>query len=407
MKKVIHSKLSGSIVALTLFVAFFCEIKTINSFLAFGVAADAEEGPMAMLYLFTIVAIFMLGLLYKPRGLKVISESAIFILFAVTGLYFFTTHFIAPPYTSLPFFIVFTLVSFLVPFVAQVEPRLFFKSLMLFATPAVFYLNSVFHFVSSYQEDISMGLSYSFLMPILASIIYMFLFFKDEKGWKRYLYLIVFCINMVFAYYVISFGSRGPVFSTMCLVAFLLIVQPRISGKGVKIRRMRLLYFVLTTIFLILTFQMVLYYLQDILAEQGISFHFINKFISLDEQDNITNGREFIIKTALKEIGDSPFWGYGLDGFANHHTEMHYPHNFIVQILYDGGIMLFLILFIPLIKGLIRVFQNCTIEEYGIYTLLIFACVPPAMFSGDLWKSCTLWLLFGALLSRTFIYNAK
>ena len=395
------------VTVLTLLVAFFCDVKTINSFLTSGIDTDAEtSGPMAMLYLFSIVGIFVLGFLHRPRGSIHIPGIATFVLMTVSVLYFLTWFLIAPPYTSVLFFGVFTLASFLMPFVAQIDARLFLKSLMLFATPAIFSLDRVFRFATEYSDTITMGLSYAFLVPVLASIVYMFLFFREERGWRRFVTIAGFVINMIFAFFLVSYGSRGPVFSMFALLAFLLVIQPDKSGRGVRVKKGRSLLLAVIVVLVAFAFVPLLLYLQENLSEQGLSFNFINKFIRMDESGDITNGREIILATSWDDILQSPFWGYGLDGFAHKHINIGaYPHNFIVQMLYDGGLLLFFLLLVPFAKGLLRVFKHCTVQEYGVYTALIFGSIPPALFSGDLWRAGTLWLLFGALLSHTFINN--
>ena len=144
---------------------------------------------------------------------------------------------------------------------------------------------------------------------------------------------------------------------------------------------------------------------NSILNDAGISVNFINKFISLDQDNDITNGREIVYSMVIDDIIKNPLLGGGMDLFDFYYPGMNYPHNFLLQILYDGGLLLFVILVIPLYRGIKRFWVSCTHDEYAVYTALFFGSVPGAMFSGNLWQNGLLWMLFGALLSNTFVYN--
>lgn len=410
MRKNINANTSSTILVVSLLIAFFCDIKTINVFLTMGMGGDDESqgGPMAMLYLFSVLGVYVLGLISKEKTLQKTPKQAWFIFIWVSLFYLFTYMFIAPPYTSFLFFGVFTLASFLMPFVAQIDARLFLKSVMFFSVPAVFRLREIFALSNGHQDLISMGLSYSFLMPVIASFVYMFIYFKEEYMWQKVMTLILFATNLLFAYQIVLYGSRGPVFAMFATVAFMIIVRTDKMQKGVHVRKGRFVVTMMGCVFAFFAFLSLLSGLQEFVGNYGISFNFADKFIRMDQSGDISNGREVLYGLAMNDILSSPVFGMGLDQFNRHHGIVAaYPHNFLLQILYDGGILFLLVLVIPLWKALKRLWNTCNRDEFAVFAALLFSSVPRAMFSGDLWQNGPLWMLFGVTLCRTFVHKTK
>ena len=138
----------------------------------------------------------------------------------------------------------------------------------------------------------------------------------------------------------------------------------------------------------------------------GINLHFVDKIIELSSEGDITNGRDMINNITISGIIDNPIFGHGLDRFdAN--TGMLYPHNIVLQLLYDGGIVLFSCLVIPLVKSISNLFKTCTIGEYAVFTVLFFSSIPGAFFSGNLWNLARVWLFLGFMLSRSFVIEDR
>ena len=400
------NKKSKSLVQLymTLMVAFFCAIKTINVYLTRGVDTEGENrGPMAMMYMASIIGIAGLSLFIRRERTYKIPISALFILIWIIASYLYTMLFIGEPFTSFVFFGVFTIASFLIPLFAVIDGRLFLKAIMLFAVPAIFNLNKVFAPAQWYQDYISMGVSYSFLAPIVATIVYMFCYYRQENKWQKKLGVIGVLANLVFAFYLFSDGSRGPFFSIVSLLFFLMFFKSNPNKLGVYYKKGTIFWVGVILISVGILFVPILSLFHNILSSFGVSFNVIDKFIELNNESNITNGREIIYLTTISGILEKPLFGWGIDLYYLHNEAFTYPHNFIMQILYDGGIVLFFVLMVPLYKGIKRIWKTCTLDEYAVYTALFFGSVPGALFTDDLWNNCFLWLFFGALLSKSFV----
>lgn len=388
----------------TILVAFFCDIKTMNTYLA--PATNSETGgPMAMLYLFGVLAIVFFGLFFRKDLMKNISSKSIYLSIYFLLFYVITVTFIGKPNTAFVYFGVFTLASFVLPNFCTIDVRLLLKCIMIFSVPALFHLSKIFSFVNSYNEVISMGISYSFLVPILSTIVYLFTYFKNESFQQKIITIVLTMVNAVFALNLILFGSRGPIFAMICTITYFLIVYYDDNKEKFAIKRGRASIVVVSIISIAMAFVPILELISFILDSQGISVNFIDKFLRMNKLGDMSNGRDAITDFTLNAIVQNPIFGHGFDQFERIFVKQPYPHNFILQILFDGGFFFFFILFIPLWKASKQIIKSCTYNEFVLYSTLFFISIPGAMFSGNLWKSGLLWLFFGAVLCRTYVYE--
>lgn len=379
-------------------VATFLDIKTINAYLTKG----AEEGGyMAILYLLAIGGVLLL-LLFK-NNVKTLPSVSLFIPVFLCVSYLFTTVVYGPPRVSLVFFGVFTIASFLIPFVVEVNVRYTLKLMMALSAPAILWLNQIFAFQAFYMDTISMGLCYAFLTPIVASIVYMFCFFRSESFIQKIISICLFIINIVFLLYLFLYGSRGPILAAFSLFIVLLVIRVPVGGVGITYSKKRIRLCIVAAIIIIGMGFSIFYSLSDFFTSKGINVYFIEKMIISEDAGDVSNGRTQLYEWAFSDFCQSPFWGRGVDRFSANHQVESYPHNFILQILSDGGLLLFFILFVPMIKRIRYLIKSCNVDRFAILITLFFASVPGAMFSGDLWESCNLWFLFGALLSNRLI----
>ena len=80
-----------------------------------------------------------------------------------------------------------------------------------------------------------------------------------------------------------------------------------------------------------------------------------------------------------------------------------YPHNFLLQLLYDGGILLTIPVIYLVVGGILNWYKFCSEDEFTVISALLLMSVPGALFSGNLWENNRLWLSFAALI----VFSAK
>ena len=411
MKRVVNKKtIPLPVLLLTVVTAFFCVIKTVNAYLTAGSGDDSEGGPMALLYAATIVIAFTGGIILKKKVFGNISKTAIFIVLWLLFFYLFTITIVGgEPYTSFAFFVVFTIAAFLMPSIVYVDGRYLLKSMMAFSIPALFKLNEIFVLPYYFSTTITMGTSYAFLTPVIVTIVYLTIYFKDESFVQKCITIFLAAANTVFAGYLMIFGSRGPVLAIFTTMLFLFIVRPNSQGRGmILIRRNFIISLVVLAVGAI-SFVTLLNVFQKELDSLGFSFNFIDKFLRLNDENDMSNGRNELYQMAIKDFLESPIWGKGFDlfGFNHSNTEANYPHNFILQLLTDGGLLLLFVIGIPIFKGVVKIFKTCSKDEYAVFAALMLGSVPGALFTGDLWRNITLWLFFGMVMSKSFIWKSK
>lgn len=393
------------VILLTAVVSFFCVLKTVNAYLAAGAVEDGEGGPLAVLYAVTILIAFGLGILFKKKVFSNISKDLLAIILWILIFYFITISFIGEPYTSFAFLLVFTIAALLMPSLTFVDGRLFMKFMMLYPVPAIFKLDEIFVFPSLFRTTITMGTSYAFLTPVIVTIVYLSTYFKEESWAQKLITVSLSAINFVFASYLLLFGSRGPVLAIIATIVFLLVVRPSDAGVGLSFKKRNLFILLFIAIVASVMFVTLLNVFQKELENLGLSFNFIDKFLRLNDESDMTNGRTDLYKMAIGDFIASPVWGKGFDLFGSNHptTDANYPHNFILQILSDGGLLLLLVLGVPIIRGIVKICKSCSKDEYTVFTTLLLGSVPGAMFTGDLWRNVTLWLFFGMVVSKNFV----
>ena len=104
-------------------------------------------------------------------------------------------------------------------------------------------------------------------------------------------------------------------------------------------------------------------------ASKYINSNFINKMLKLRAEQNVSNNREDLYTLSFNLIPNHPIFGHGISSFAFYTGEV-YPHNLFVQLLFDGGIVLFLLVAIPLLSLVLNLFKKCDFELVPIFTFL-------------------------------------
>ena len=137
-----------------------------------------------------------------------------------------------------------------------------------------------------------------------------------------------------------------------------------------------------------------------------ISLNVIDKFLDMGARGDMSNGRKDIDVFAWKGIWQSPILGHGIAQFERN-TGIIYPHHFIIQMIYDGGFILTILVLTPIILSAINKIKKANHDEIICLIFLFFCSVPGALFSGDLWNSNVLWIFFGFVLSKHSIYKMK
>lgn len=408
MKKNIANviKVPMPIIVLSLLVAIFVDIKPINWIFAYGGTGEAEEsGIMGILY--PAIAFLIVLFSFSYRKIKWhLNATIIFLVLYLSVFYYISNSLIGPSKTVLTFLMAFVLSALVIPSIAVIDAKSFLRAVMTLPSIAIFRLERVFSPMYSYSDVISMDVSYAFLIPIVATIVYLTCYLKYDQRITKCLMIFISVINLVFLIQIFLHGSRGPLLSVILLVLFLMVVKKREFAPGISYSKGKLGFVFLFMFVFLACYVLFLQTIMDILSFAGVESHAIDKILELIAEGDLSNGRANLNTITINGIIEHLFFGNGFDRYhAN--TGMLYPHNFILQILYDGGLLYFFVILTPVVMGIVRICKKCNNDEYSIMTFLFFSSVPGALFSNNLYASSILWLFFGFTVSKYFIYKPK
>ena len=394
--QIIKPHISTNIVITSVLLAIFVDIKFLN--LIILAAMPSFSGIMTLMYAIVVIGIIYMGVLKKNRNFVSLTPTQIAITTLCFLWYILTSAFIGEPSVPLSLFSIFTLAAFIIPSIICIDVRIFLLTLFILPSVGIFYIDQIIIKSIIEENTLSMGKCYSMLVPVLACFVFLRFFFMKENIWKRLLLLPFMAINIFYLIQMVMFGSRSPILCVLLFIVSCFTVQIS-DNKQIHFRKGNIVLIFIGLIILGSLFIPILQAISVFFGNIDISLNVIDKILRLHEDGNILNGRDNISELALLGIYQSPILGHGLAQFQQN-TGMVYPHNFLLQMLYDGGLFLTSCVLIPILKAGIHKIKNASADEFIYLIFLFFASVPGALFSGDLWQSVILWLFFGSLLSR-------
>lgn len=358
---------------------------------------------MTILYVLCVIC-FAISCLFLQRSHYFMRNSpAIFMAFLFVFLYYMTSAFIGTPYTKGRFFLMFTIISFLIPSFITINTRSLLLTIIYSSLLGTLYLDKIF--ILDYNKAISMGESYAFLVPSCAAICYLFTYLKEDHKFYKIINIIVIIINLVYVVYIFQYGSRGPSLCILMLLVFFFVCN--FSETNYHINKKRLMMYAVVALALYLSFIPIMTQLSNFLNFHfNLSLNVIDKFIYLSDKSEITNGRAAIADIAISGINDHPLLGHGIDQFSAN-TGINYPHNFVLQMCYDLGCVFTFIFLLYICQKVRNTFKTYNKSNAILAIFMAFSSVPGALFSNDLWNNIALWSFFGCAFSRTFCYKIK
>lgn len=380
-------------------VAFYAIIPTLNLILV--KINPSFEGLMSSLYKVGGILAFLFIAVNVHKG-ATLNKNFLFIFLTVVVAFLLTPNYGPEIELTTPYFIMFTLVPFIIPQFIKIDARIF--SLFAFIIPSFGLLFPEQLFVLTSENAIGMDFSYSLLVPVISSIIYTVFYMKKERFIVK-LFVIPFLLaNLIYLFYMAFLGSRAPTLSVILCIIFIFIYRYNESIGGLELNRRRLRRTLFYAIFFITSFMVLVNAMYSFLYDFGIEAGALEKLMRLKSDGDLSNGRNEIIKESLNNIFKSPLWGYGVSS-SPYVIHMSYPHNFIVQLLIDGGLIMTLVIMLPFLSHIRKFFKKCSFNDYAVITLTFFSSVIGALFSLDIWMNVRFWLFMGFLLSNNMDFN--
>jgi len=286
-----------------------------------------------------------------------------FLSFGVTGILYSSTHF---------------------------SYKILYKSIFvisLLSLPGIYKISNTDY---THMGDVSgfwMGISQGALR-LLLGVILVIPFLKNK-------FLKVFSIAIIVLYLIFyfKFGTRGAILGLFLFSIFFYLIKKDL----LKIR----IFVLITVAGIILSFFLVdiMILLQSSLASIGLSIKALNKMVAFSHLNKeLSNGRLDLWIKAFDDISRYPFFGNGITVYE--HKYGIYPHNFLIQVFYEGGVIyLFpiLLVLLKLVKLLLSKHQSKEIKLFLIY--LFFGGIIELVFSNVYWRNVYFWFFIGYVLS--------
>lgn len=278
------------------------------------------------------------------------------------------------------------------------------KTILILSSFSMLFIDKFF--VVDSNGYITMGMSYIFMTPIIAASIYLYLFYKNDISKSKKLFFLFSLLQVIYFLKLFQYGSRGPLISIILCWLFMLVVKYNIQEKNIYLSKSKIGFMFVGLIIVINQFYNILVFINLQLSKHGISAQIIEKTIRLMAQNNVFNSRDNIYTSAFSHFWDHPVFGHGLSTFSTY-TNINYPHNFLIQFLFDGGVFLFLLLLFVILKNIIFWYKGCTANAFCLFIFLFFISVPGALVSGDIWENERFWLFIGCLISMNYYFKKE
>lgn len=235
-----------------------------------------------------------------------------------------------------------------------------------------------------------MGLGFDALFFALLSLH----FIVDGKGTRSLPMTLVWAVCAALnVALILSYGSRGPLLGLVTFVALRFLVYV-FGSKGLALRKL------IVSILVVGAAMLLAFSLNDIatalnhqLNSIGITSRTLEKFLYADIASD--SGRSAIWNALIPQItilGNGPFSDQAFLGQGS------YCHNFVLEIFYDFGVPLGLVLLGVLACFLVKVFCSCgTSPWFPLFLTMLSFCVGRLALSGTFWTETYFWGLLAVM----------
>ena len=249
------------------------------------------------------------------------------------------------------------------------------------------YINSSLLSIS--YDRASMFASY-ILVPIILSAIYHFMYFREKK---YYLYILYLLDGFVLLRTITILG-RGPILSLIVgvIIAFLFRSNNKWTNRPNK-QKLRYIVLIVLGFILFVEGEELLLLTYNLFERMGIHVAALIKSVDLisSNQGELLNNRNIRWSWAIEMIAENPIFGNGIGSYYDRYQT--WPHNFILQLFVELGILGALPILILFIRSILWMFfGNIDKEEAVMIGFLFSISIPRLMLSSYLWHHPEFWM---------------
>ena len=240
-----------------------------------------------------------------------------------------------------------------------------------------------------YTNDINMEASYA-VIPIVFTVIYYFVIYVEERKFWNFL---AFCFAVFMLFELVIKGTRG---AWICYICFFLFLYLKKSKSSPRKKIVFCVIIALSALIIAINFSSILTTIGTYLHSKGISVYAIEKSVFLTSSNSgISNGRIQIYKCAIDGIVAKPFLGHGIGSFHDMYPQMNYPHNIILQLIFELGIVGSAILLLTVFQIIRYAFIICLKQtnKFDLFLICFAISIPMLFISNQLWGERFFWFI--------------
>lgn len=242
---------------------------------------------------------------------------------------------------------------------------------------------------ASYMWGYDMFLGFRMLLPCLFSLNFAL---GDKKSIKLVERIFWIGMTMLSIYVILVYGSRGPLLGIFMffIMKYGTMFLPR---KDISMAKKFLVSVLIIAVMLILyiNYMNILLSFSSYLDAGGMSSRTIRRFLS--GSASYDNGRLELFSMTFEKmniIGHGPFSDQFYFGEGN------YVHNFVIEILFDFGMLGGTLVLVGLIYKFVKVIKKASYSPwFEIFAVLFSYCFGRLLFSGTFWNETNFWMLLG------------
>lgn len=333
-------------------------------------------------------------LLYKNSKSILKTDIKPFVLFIFFILSYFLCSLLVYGFEKYTWHYLFDFILFGIPYILlpylETNVLLIFRTLTIIGIAAIPIQLGQVDFLDTSDAGTWMMVSYNILKIAVASFITLF---YDKFKLLKLISIVNILIAVIF---LTALGSRGAILG--CIAAILLLYIYR-DNKTLQPFSSKFILISTLMIISIFSFSRIMIFISDVMNKYDIASYSLDRIVnSLNSGSSLSSGRDKLYETALNGIEENILFGQGIASFNN--FSGNYPHNLIIQMLYEGGLFfgtpLILLTIIPLFS------MNSKLGHFSrlLYIYLFSAGIVQLIFSSYFWMSILFWYWIGLGLKR-------
>lgn len=241
------------------------------------------------------------------------------------------------------------------------------------------------------------------IFSILPAVTIAMIHFKLYRKTANIVVKIAYMYNLYLLVMIVFFANRGAVVCVLfCLMVLMLNSYDDENRVKLKPNKIILILIAFIAGAIMLSNALTIFECLQIFTKNTFQFvpSFITKMIKYINEGDVTDGRNNIAGFVIDAILNKPIFGHGIETFEtyvrkNTTKSWEYPHQYILQYLFEGGIVLsivpiYLSLSLTVKVLLTRIARK---EEFAICCTLVCLCIPKLLLSTDPWDSTAIWML--------------